>query len=411
MDSRNYGQDFKYTNITIEEALVLLKEHIACGAGTQQVPLEEALLHIAAEDVTAPFAQPPFARSPLDGYALAAADTAGACKEKPVRLRVAAEIAAGETFSGRIGAAEAVRIMTGAPIPEGADCVIRQEDTDYGKEQVSICRELSRYDNYCRAGEDFEAGERLIAAGTKITAVELGILASMGCASVKVRSMPRIALVTTGDELVEPAGTLGPGKIYNSNRYVLWGRFAELGMHPELTEHMPDDEVRMAERLCVLAARTDLIVTTGGVSVGKRDIMHAALGLAGARKIFWRIQIKPGMPVMFAMIEDTPVLALSGNPYGALAHFEVLVRPLLAHMTGCTALAPVREHAVMEQDFGKNTVTRRLVRARVEDGAVRLPDSHSSGVLGSMRGCNCLVDVPAGSSPLRAGDVVEIVRL
>lgn len=415
MDSRDYGKEFEQLNITLEEAVLILQQQVSGDndnrACTEIVPLSEALGRITAEDCVSPINQPPFARSPLDGYALIAADTRGAGKEKPAELAVVGEVLAGDFWDGQLSRGQAVRVMTGAPIPAGADCVIRQEDTDYGMDRVAVFRELSAYENYCYAGEDFAVGDCLIAAGVRITAVELGILASMGFGAVKVRSMPKIALLATGDELVQPGEALRPGAIYNANQFLLRGRLTELGVQPFVTEHLPDREELVAQRLAELARKADLILTTGGVSVGKRDIMHGALAHAGARKIFWRIQIKPGMPVIFAQLGETPVLSLSGNPYGALAHLEVLVRPLLAHMTGCGKLCAGRETAVIGQAFGKGSGVRRLVRAKVSNGRVCLPDGHSSGMLASMQGCNCLVDIPAGSSPLRAGDTVEIIRL
>lgn len=386
MGIRAYENRYEHVNIELEEALSLVKAHTGTIAETEEVPLSDALGRILAESVTADMDQPPFARSPLDGYALIAADTAGATKENPARLTVAGRVVAGGVFDKKICRGQAVRIMTGAPISPGADCVIRQEDTDWGEETVAVYRELSACDNYCRAGEDFARGDLLLEAGTKIGAVELGILASAGTERVRVRRIPRVAVLTTGDELVMPGEKRGPGKIYNSSLFVLAGRLRELGIEPA-AGHLQDDEEAAAIRIKELAEETDLILTAGGVSVGERDIMHGALAGLLARPVFWRIRIKPGMPVIFSMVDKTPVLSLSGNPYGSFAHFEVLARPLLAHLTGCGQYGPQRESAVMGEDFGKNTSVRRLVRGRVTSGIVSLPRGlHDSGVLGTTAG-------------------------
>lgn len=412
MEEKNY----RYVGVTVGQALELMREALGGGEKPswemEELPLEEALGRIAGSDYCSPMNQPPFDRSPLDGYAVRAADTTGAGREHPAYLAVTQEILAGGYPREALGAGQAARIMTGAPIPAGADCIIRQEDTDYGEERVAIYKEMAPWDNYCYAGEDFRKGDCLLEAGTRLGAVELGILAGMGYGAVKVRRKLQAALFSTGDELQEPGGPLAPGKIYNSNLFVLRGRLEEMGIEVAASQRLPDSEQEVAQAMERVLPRADIILSTGGVSVGKRDILHGALELLGAEKVFWRVKVKPGTPTIFALAQGTPILALSGNPFGALAHLELLARPLLALLSGDSALLAPRKEAVLQDPFPKGSAMERIVRGYYREGKVYLPKGlHSSGCLSSMQGCNCLIDIPAGSAGLAAGDEVSVILL
>lgn len=412
MENNRY-QGYQREGVTVEEAVCLMLKAISeRELKEEEVDLMEALGRVVARDCISPVSQPPFDRSPLDGYALRAVDTKGASQIHPVRLTVLEEVDAGDAPVSTVGPGQAVRIMTGAPIPQGADCVIRQESTDYGEKVVEIYQELHAYDNYCYTGEDFHAGDCLIPAGTKIGAVELGILASMGYTKVLVIQLPRVAILTMGDELMKPGTPLAPGKIYNSNLYVLLGRCRELGICPVIESMLQDTAEKVADVLADILPEADLIITTGGVSVGKKDIMHEALDLLYARKIFWRVLVKPGSPTIFAVADDTPIVSLSGNPFGALTHMELLVRPLLAQLCSDVTFIPERKDAELMDAFAKASLLRRIVRGYYIDGKVYLPKGgHSSGVLSSMQGCNCLVDIPAGSGGMIPGQRVSILLL
>lgn len=396
--------------VSVEQAVRLIEDDISPVAETEQVPLAASLGRILAEAAIAGFDNPPFDRSPIDGYACRAADLAGASRERPVYLDVVEEVCAGQSPCRAVEAGQAARIMTGAPVPEGCDCCVFQEDTDYGDARVAVYAPVNAWGNYCFRGEDFKKGARLLEKGTKIGYVEAGILSSMGMNTVLVRRLPRLALLATGDEVVRPGELLLPGKIYDSNQMLLAMRLRELGVEPVLIRAVPDDGEALAEAIREAAGISDLIVTTGGVSVGKKDMVHRALELLHARKVFWRVLLKPGMPTVFSVACGTPVISLSGNPFGAAANFELLVRPALARLTGDQTLQPTRGTGVMADAFPKASAGRRFVRASWRDGRVYLPQGlHSSGVLASMRGCNCLVDIPAGTKELRAGDAVEVV--
>lgn len=395
---------------TIEEVLSLMLKELPDGI-PERTGLMEALGCELAEDLLAPMDQPPFPRSPLDGYAVRSEDLSGASAEKPAVLRVTEEVMAGGNALNAVGAGEAVRIMTGAPIPSGADCIVRQEDTDYGEELVKIYTEHRPYQNYCFQGEDFKKGDCLVEKGTVMDAITIGVAASMGRDSVLVYRKPRVAVFATGDELTEPGKELLPGKIYNSNLYVLAARLKELGIDPVMMRAVEDDESVMGETVKAASGMADLIITTGGVSVGKKDIMHGAMNGIGARRLFWGIRMKPGMPTLCSVYRNTMVISLSGNPFGAVANMEVLVRPVLAKLCHMEALKPQVEQGIMEDSFLKESRVRRMVRGVIKDGKVTLPKGlHSSGVLGSMVGCNCLIDIPAGTKALRPGDPVSVIR-
>ena len=223
--------------------------------------------------------------------------------------------------------------MTGAAIPKGCDCVVRQEDVTVQDECILVPYELHHHENYCFAGEDVRKGTLAVKRGTELTAAHLGVLASLGLGTVKVRRRPRIALASTGDELVLPGEPLRPGKIYNSNLYVLAGRLQELGFEPEVLGILPDDAEQAAAFIAGWREKVDLFLTTGGVSVGKKDIMHEVVRRIGTR-LFWRVCIKPGAPVIAYTAGDMLGIALSGNPFASYATFELLTRPVLAALAG-----------------------------------------------------------------------------
>lgn len=397
--------------ISLEEARALVLSH-AAPLPVETVPVLEAVGRVAAADLKSDIDISPFAHSAMDGFAVRAAELAEASQEAPVELDVVAEIAAGDVFEGSIEAGQCVRIMTGAPIPAGADCVIRQEDTDRGHPCVQIYQELRHHENYCFAGEDYQKGGVLLAAGTVLDAAALGVLAGAGLweRPMAIYPRPRVLLAGTGDELVRPGQPLKPGQIYNSNLPQLAARCRQLGLAAD-TVWWPDDPRAVADGLTAGVRDFDCVITTGGVSVGDKDIFHQALPLAGAERLFWRVKLKPGTPLMFSLLEGRPVLSLSGNPFAAAATFELLARPLLAALAGQRDWQPLTLTAPLATPFSKASGGRRFVRGIYRDGAVTLPEGHSSGQLRSQVGCNCLVDIPAGSPPLAAGTMVKVVLL
>lgn len=339
--------------ITTEEALCLVLQHTPVIQEKEQIQIANISGRVLAEDVKTVFDNPPFHRSPIDGYACRAADLTGASKEQPVCLKVLREIDAGDYSEEEVQPGQAVRIMTGAAIPPGCDCCVRQEDTDYGEERVQIYKAERPWGNYCFRGEDFKAGQALLKADRELGFVEAGVLAGMGIPEVAVYRRPRIAVLTTGNEVVQPGEPLAPGKIYDINQKLLAARLLELGVELCETRSVPDEPEQMAEALKKAAKEADLIVTTGAVSVGKKDIMHESLALIGAERVFWEIQVKPGMPTLFSDYQGIPVMSLSGNPFSALVITELLLRPMLAKMMRKPSLDLVRVQGILADAFEK----------------------------------------------------------
>ena len=396
----------------LEEAVARIKEQICRITDTEICPLGEADGRILAEDITAPIDQPPFPRSPYDGYAIRSADSMGAGPDSPVVLDVAGEVDAGGWPEGPLAEGQAVRIMTGAPIPEGADAVIKQEDTDYGEETVRIFREMRGRENYIYPGEDYRRGDLLLEKGDYIGPVEAGIIASAGLAEVSVLRRVSAAVISTGDELMYPGEALGPGKIYDSNMYTIAAQLKAWGVDVKKMLHLPDDAGSAAKEIEAWAGQTDMIVTSGGVSVGKKDIMHEVFSMLGAERIFWRVGMKPGAAVLAGRYGKTLMLALSGNPYASYVDLHMIVRPALSEFTGNNRLEMIRGTAVLMDDFDKKSPVRRFIRATAQDGRVYI-DGHTggNGDISSGRNINAMVDVPAGSDKLSAGSEVQVILI
>ncbi len=397
-------------SIELEEAISIICEGVS--PRVEKIPLRDAPGHVLSENIYAPLDQPPFDRSPLDGYALCAYDTIGADEQNPVSLRVIETVYAGDVPTKPIASGEAVRIMTGAQLPKGCDCVIRHEDTDNGLETVKVFKILHSHENFCDQGEDYKKGSLLVPAGTRIDAYAVGVLASAGVEHVPVYCKPTVGVISTGDEIVPPdTRPLPNGKIYDSNLLMLSARLKELGFERPEAENMSDVPEAVTNEIKRLFTYCDVIITTGGVSVGDKDIFHQVIPLLGAELLFWRINLKPGSPSMYARYNGKPLLCLSGNPFAAAATFELLARPMLAAMSGDKALELVPAHARLSSSFPKNSPSRRFLRGRYSDGVVTIPGKHASGTLSTAISCNCLVDIPAGSSPLSDGQKVCVLLL
>ena len=394
------------TGVSLEEAVARMTSPLS-PLGTESLPLGRALGRTLAADITAPLDHPPFDRSPLDGYALRSADLAGATRDHPAVLEVVDTVYAGDQARIPVKPGQAVRIMTGAMLPPGCDCVVPQEDTDRG-DPVSVFVSLKPFQNYVYQGEDYRKGALLLGKGTRLDAAALGVLASAGLTDAEVCRRPRVGLLTTGDEVVSPGTPLPTGKIYGSNQMLLAARLAELGFETE-TAHRGDAPAAVAEAMKQLLKSCDVLITTGGVSVGDKDIFHQALPLLRAEQVFWRVDLKPGTPAMYSVWQDKPILSLSGNPFAAFTTFELLARPLLSALSG--EEGPRWGEGVLDTPFPKASPRRRFIRGRYENGHITLPEGHSSGMLTSLVGCNCLTELPAGSPPAEAGTRVRILLL
>lgn len=398
--------------VTLEETLEILRGRIGKIAETELVGLRDSYGRSLAEEVLAVRDQPPFSRSPLDGYAVRSEDTKGASKASPVTLTVVKEIDAGNVYDKALQKGEAVRIMTGAPIPDDADAIIGQEDTDYGEDKVSVFCEMKAYQNYSFQGEEYKAGDVLLADHAHIGPSEAGVIAGTGKSAVKVYRKPKAVIISTGDEVIMPGDQLEAGKIYNSNLFTTEAQLGEWGVTVTDVCHVPDDPTEASKIIDSHADDVDMIITTGGVSVGKKDIMHAVYESLGIERLFWRIRIKPGMAMMAGIYRCKPVLSISGNPYAAFADMQMIVREVISMMTGNAHLKMASGRAVIAEGFTKKSPSRRFIRTYVEGGKAFI-EGHTGGNndIASGRGINALIDVPAGSEPLAEGDEVTVLFL
>ena len=396
--------------ISLEQALDILMDHVTHGK-TERKPLEDCLGLVLSEDVYALLDMPPFSRSAQDGYALCSKDSIGATGENPVKLKVTGKIYAGDHLDVQVKPGEAVRIMTGAMIPVGADCVLRQEDTDEGEEVVQIYKAVESGCSICFKGEEYKKGHTLLHAGTKIDAAALAVASGNGIMELPVYERVKAAVVSSGSEVVEPGTPLTPGKIYNTNTIYMKARLSQLGARVMMTRTVGDDLGVMAEALKQAADQAELVVTTGGVSVGQKDLTEEALLSIGAKILFHGIAIKPGMPTLAAEKDGVLFIGLSGNPFSAAIPFEMLARMVLSEKMSDPSLKLRRETLTAVTGFSKDSRKRRFLRGKAEGKEVWLPDQQANGQMRSMVGCNCLIEIPAGSGPIKAGDKVEVLWL
>lgn len=396
--------------ISLEQALNILMDHVTHGK-TERKTLEDCLGLVLSEDVYALLDMPPFSRSAQDGYALCSKDSIGATGENPVKLKVTGKIYAGDHLDVQVRPGEAVRIMTGAMVPVGADCVLRQEDTDEGEDVVQIYKEVEPSCSICFKGEEYKKGHTLLHAGTKIDAAALAVASGNGIMELPVYRRVKAAVVSSGSEVVEPGTPLTPGKIYNTNTVYMKARLHQLGAQVMMSRTVGDELEIMEEALKEAANQAELVITTGGVSVGQKDLTEEALLSIGAEILFHGIAIKPGMPTLAAEKDGVLFIGLSGNPFSAAIPFEMFVREILSLKMGDPDLKLRREALTAVTGFSKNSRRRRFLRGKAEGKEVWLPDQQANGQMHSMVGCNCLIEIPAGSGPVKAGDKVEVLWL
>ncbi len=392
--------------ISIQQAIALIQQHTSPLPATE-VPLSQSVDRLLARDLTAAIDQPPFARSPLDGYALRAADSTGATADSPVQLPVSGYYPAGVYAAQPLEPGHAARIMTGGMIPPGADAVIRQEDTCEQDGIVSLYTPLKAWQNYVPQGDDFTKGRLLLKEGQRLDAAAIAIAAAAGLHRLIVLPRPRLAMLSTGDELRQPGQPLPPGCIYDANVSYLQARAAQLRLPITSAASAQDDLSAIMAGIRQGLDQADLLLTSGGISVGDKDLLPEALERVGARTLFHGVAMKPGMPTLFALLEGKPILCLSGNPFAAAVAFEVLARPLLACLGQDEAMKPIKVSGVLTNGFERPTQVRRFLRARLEGEQITLPTGHANGNLFSMVGCNCLVDTGDNKAPLQAGERVE----
>jgi molybdopterin molybdotransferase len=380
----------------------------------ETVAARDALGRVLAENVLAPRDLPPADNSAMDGYAVRVADCAGASPERPAVLRLAFQVPAGARPERVLGPGQAARILTGGPVPEGADAVVRQEDTEADGGTVRIQVAPAPREHIREVAEDVRRGETILEEGRRLGAAELGMLASLGRSVVAVHQAPRVALLSGGDELVEPDGDLDGGRIASSNSYSLAARCRELGAAPlylGIARDTPED----LERHFRAGLGADVLVSSAGVSVGDRDYVRGALEKLGASLLFWGVKMKPGYPLAFGRFvgERGPLaFGLPGNPVSAMVTFDQFVRPALRKMAGHRDRFRPLVRAELAESLRKKAGRLHFVRVRLErrDGRVlaHSTGTQSSGVLRSMIQAQGYLIFPADATELRAGESADV---
>jgi molybdopterin molybdotransferase len=385
---------------------------------TEDVPLRHALGRVLGEDISATVTMPPWSNSSMDGYAVRSADITPVMSGEPVKLRVIATIAAGEFAPRPIKRGEAMRIMTGAPIPGGADSVIRKEDTDGGSEKVEIRDARDVWKNIRGAGEDYQQGDLLAKRGAPIKPALLGVLASSGIANVQVFGRPKVAIISSGNELVDIDDfdeVIAARRIVSTNSYTLEALTRVAGGIPEDLGIASDTRAALKKKL-ESASGADLIITSAGVSVGDLDHTRDVFAALGGKLKFWKVKMRPGAPLAFGLLNDVPWLGLSGNPVSAMVSFELFVRPALRKMQGHTNLFHRTLTVAVEEEVkiaAKLTHFLRACVTRHEDGTLtaRLTGHQSSGALTSMVKANALLIVPPTKPTVPKGAQLKALML
>ena len=381
--------------------------------GTEMIQLSDCLGRILAEDIRAAADVPDWPRSAFDGYAFRAADTSSASPETPVTLHILEEVPAGKVPETRLTEGTAVRILTGAMLPEGADSVEMFEKTGFTETSVTLFHPGRPGNNVVPRGEDAVRGQLLAAKGTKIDPGLMGVFASQGLREIPVFRIPKVGAISTGTEVVELGSVLPRGKIYNSNRALFEGELRKLGVRP-VRVGIARDSVREIRELLELALDTcDAVLLTGGVSVGAYDLTGRAILEAGGEPLFSGVAMKPGKACFYAVRDGKMICALSGNPASAMTNYHAVAKAGLKRLCGWNQgdCFPAEIRVALKEDFPKKSKNERWVRGRLDlsDGTVRIdvPKQQKNSALSSTVGCDVMAVIPAGSGPLPAGTVLQ----
>lgn len=395
--------------IPVKEALGIILNEIRPLKG-ESVDILSSLGRVLAEDIVAQRPNPPCDNSAMDGYAVRFGDLKGASRETPVELKVVYDLPAGKTPQGPVGKGEAVRIMTGAPVPPGADAVVMVEETEAFEQGVRIKKEPKKGDNIRKQGEDFNKGDIVIKKGSAVRPAEAGILATVGSPFIFVHKKPRAAIVSTGDELVDIDIVPPEGKITNSNSYSISALVKECGCEPVQLGIAKDTKESLREKL-ESAIKCDVIISSGGVSVGDYDFVKDVLKDMGSEMRFWKVAMKPGKPLAFGVIGGKPAFGLPGNPISSMVAFAQFVKPALLKMSGREKIFTAALDAVLLGDIKIKPGRMNFLRAELKlsaEGFQAMPvEGQGSGMVASMARANSYIIVPADSSGFKKGDRVK----
>ncbi len=395
--------------LPVGDALAVILKYAGAVAGTEKLALRSALGRVLARPVISPVDVPAHRNSAMDGFALAAADLP---ESGTGDLSVVGSAYAGTPFRRGVGAGECVRIMTGAKMPEGADTVVIQEEAEQVGERIRITADNKQGQNVREAGEDIAAGDTVLAQGTRIGPAQLGLLASLGIAELSVNRRPRVAIFSSGDELRSLGESLEEGEIYDSNRYTLYGMLCELGVDVIDMGVIRDEREAIRGALEEAAGQADVVLTTGGVSVGEADYLQDEAARLG-EILFSKVAIKPGRPLTFGRVANVLFFGLPGNPVAVMVGFYQFVRPALKRLMGeasvTTPTFAVRSASKLKKAPNRTEVQRGVLELDADgDLTVRLAGRQGSGILSSMSKGNCFILLPHDGGPVAPGDMVEV---
>lgn len=396
------------TVLRVDAARQTILAQVSPLQSQQLLPLRDTLGRILAEEVTSPHDVPPHHNSAMDGYALAF----NSLQAETITLRCVGTAFAGQPFNGKVNAGECVRIMTGAMLPAGCDTVVMQEQAQVNDDEISFQGEQQRGQNVRRAGEDIQAGQMVLPRGRRINAADLGLLASLGIGETRVIRKLRVAFFSTGDELKSIGEALNPGDIYDSNRYTLFGMLRKLDAEILDMGVVRDDPDALRQALVSAADNADVVITSGGVSVGDADYIKPLLAELGQMN-FWKIAMKPGRPLTFGYLRGIPFFGLPGNPVSVMVTFYQFVLPALQKMAGESATSPLILPAIAAAPIRKRPGRFEFQRGIMESTQtgqlmVRMTGEQGSGILSSMSHANCFILLDEDCDGINAGDVVNI---
>jgi molybdopterin molybdotransferase len=396
--------------VSVDEALKRILARIQV-LGLEKGDIIGSLGRVIGEDILVPRDIPPLDNSAMDGYAVRSADIKGASKENPISLKVIEDLPAGALPKESVDRGQAIRIMTGAPLPPGADTVVMVEDTEKAGEKVRIFQGVPTGENIRRAGEDIKKGDRVISKGSVIRAAEVGMLASVGRAFIYVYQRPVVAILCTGDELVDVDEGIADHKIVSSNSYTLSAQVMECGALPLQLGISKDVSAEIEEKLRQ-GLRADVIVSSAGVSVGDYDMVKDVLGGIGFEMDFWGVAMRPGQPLAFGTIGGKPTFGLPGNPVSSMVSFEQFVRPSLLKMMGHKNLFRPVVEAILKEEIRKTPGRKHFMRAKLslekDRYVVTTTGPQGSGILNSMVEANALLIVPEEKTHIKSGEKVRV---